>query len=107
MVRRGLYAGEPLVTCDEGFERDAQLVGLRPVFGIVDRNEGAARKRQRGVERFGLGAGPRGWGNDNLERCPEAQSRKRLAGLAIVGFDHEFDIELFDRVVPVLWRKLT
>ena len=35
----GLHAGQPLVAGDEGLQREAELIGLRPVLRVVDRDE--------------------------------------------------------------------
>src|SRR6185437_17110908 len=52
----GLHAGETLVAGGKRVESEAKLVRLRPVLGVEHGNEGAARKRQRGVQSLGLGA---------------------------------------------------
>ena len=37
-------------------DRAAKLIGFGLILGVIDDREGAARQRQRYVERFGLGA---------------------------------------------------
>ena len=70
----GLDAGEPLVVRDEGLQRQAKLVGLRLILGVEHRDECAADERQRGVERFRLGARAAIGGNQDLEGRPELQA---------------------------------
>ena len=90
-----LHAGEPLVAGLEGLQREAQLIGFRPILGVVDGDEGAARQWQRDVQRLRLGARPDAGGDHDLERRASRSRGERLAGLVIVGFEDELDVELF------------
>ena len=58
MVRLACTQVEPIAAAAKGVERAAELIGFRRVLGVVDDGVGAARERQRDVERLRLGARP-------------------------------------------------
>ena len=63
----------------ECFVCEAELIGLRAILGIVNRQKLTARERQRRVERLGLGLGPHAWGDNDFKwRCQSQSSERRL-----------------------------
>ncbi len=115
-IFRGEQAGEPVVrgvvdgeagldtskvfaSAEEDIERATELIGLRPVFGVVDGREGATRKRQRPVKRLRLGARSARRRGDDLERYAEIEARQRNSSLQVVGFRGEFNVEFLGWVI--------
>ena len=86
----------------ERLQGAAQLVGLRPVFGVVDHREAAAHERQRNVERLRLGARAGRRNGDDRNRNATAARGDGGAGLAVVGFQRDDDVELLGRIVEPL-----
>ena len=86
----------------ESLQGAAQLVGLRPVLGIVDHGEAAARERQRDVERLRFGARAARGDGDDRDRDAAAAGGDGGAGLAVVGFERDDDVELLGRIVEPL-----
>jgi hypothetical protein len=85
--------------CDEGLQGQAKLVGLRLILRVEHRDERAADEWQRGVERLRLGARAVLGGEYDLEGRSELQLCDRLARNVVVGFEDQFDIQLFERVI--------
>ena len=100
-----LHAGEIVAAGAERLQGAAQLVRLRPVLGVVDHREGAARERQRDVERFRLGA--RAWRRhrDHRDRDAVVAGGDRGARFAIVGLDRDDHVEFFGRIIEPLDRR--
>jgi hypothetical protein len=90
-----LHAGKPFVMRQEALKRAPQLVGFRPVFGVEDCDERAARERQGNIERLGLGAGPDGRCDHELVGRAEPHRLQGSAGRVIVRLQDELDVELF------------
>ena len=89
-----LHRGEVGRPCAEGMKRAAKLVALRPVLGIVNHNEFAARKRQRVVQRLRLGARRDIRHHDDFDIAGKAECPRRLDGAWVRRFEDELDIEL-------------
>ena len=100
-----LHAGEAIAAAAEGLQGAAQLVWLRPVFGVVDHREAAARERQRDVERLRFGARPECRHRDHRHGQAALAGIERSACFAIVGLDRDDDVELLGRVVEPLDRR--
>jgi hypothetical protein len=80
-------------------DRAAQLIGFRLILRVVDDGIGAARQRQRDVERLRLGARADRRGDDDFERRSEIEAAKGSLGFAIVGLEDEFNVEFFRRII--------
>ena len=100
---RRLQAGEARVAGGEGGVGFAKLARMRPVLGVVDRHQLAAREGQREGERLRLGARHRRRGRRRSRRAaPGTQLAAAAAGLGIVRLDDELDVELVARPVDAV-----
>ena len=86
----------------EGLQGAAQLIGLGPVFGVVDHGEMAAREGQRDIERLRLGARALRRHGDHRDRHAAGARLDGRARLAVVGFDGEDHVELLARIIEPL-----
>ena len=100
-----LDAGKIVAGGAERLQGMEQLVVLRPVLGVIDHGEGAAREWQRDVERFRFGARSRGRNRDHGYWQAGLARGDRGAGLFVVGFDSENDVELLHRIIEFLDRR--
>ncbi len=85
-------------------DRAAQLVGLRPVLGVVDRGVGAGRKGERGVERFRFGPRSACGCELELEVRGQLEAVERCQGLAIVGLERKNDLQFLARIIQRIER---
>ena len=100
-----LQAGELAGGTQKTFRRLAQLARSRGVLGIEYDKEFAAHQRQGNVERARFGPRPAHGRDDDLVGGGQIQGGDCEPRRAIVVLDHELDVELAARIVPVLWRN--
>ncbi len=98
----GLRADDIRTVGAENVERCAQLAGLGPILGVEHRNEGAARKSQRVVERLWLCPWSGIGRDDDLNIRHRTEPRDGCARTEIVQFNNEFDVELFAGIVEFI-----
>src|SRR5579871_1626374 len=94
-----LHACQLLVAREKGVESATELTRFRNVFRIIDGNERSLRERKRDIERLRFGTRSEGRRNDDRKRWAEIEPGKRAPGLVIVGFQDEFHIQFFTRIV--------
>ena len=99
VVQCGLYADAVLVAPAERDDRGLQLLGVRPVLGVVDDEELAAGEVEPDVARLRLRLRVAGRDGDERDGLRRVGGRGGLAGLVVVGFEEEEDLELLLRVV--------
>ena len=104
VVEPALQAGGVGRRAAEGRHHLAQLVGLRPILGVVDHEIFAARETQREIAGLRLGLRLRRRHADDLEHAFEAERARDLDGLVVVGFEHDLDVELAERIVELAQR---
>jgi hypothetical protein len=80
-------------------DRAAQLIRFRLILRVIDDGIGAACQRQRDAERLRLGTRPDRRGNDDFERRSEIEAADGGLRFAIVGFEDEFNVEFFRRII--------
>jgi hypothetical protein len=91
----GLETGDTGIAAESGHGL-AQLVRLRPVFGVEHHQEFAAREMQGVIAGLRLGARQaRRHRNDLVRRI----GRGRRQGFLVVGFHHQLDVQPFGRIV--------
>ena len=83
----------------EGVERVAKLRWVGPVLGVEHRDELAARERQSGVEGFRFGARTERRHEQDFDVRWQIEARDGAPGLTVVGFQQQFDVEFFARVI--------
>ena len=79
--------------------RLAQLLRVRPVLGVVDRDEFTAREGQREGERLRLGARSARRDDDDFERRPADGALGRDDGRRVVRLEQQLDVEAIARPV--------
>ena len=88
----------------ERLQGATQLVRFGPVLGVVNYCEGAARERQRNVERLRFGARPLRRHRDRRDRQAVVACGESLARFAVVSLDGDDHVELLGRIVKPLDR---
>ena len=105
MTRRAWRQATSGGTPSKGGDGEAQLVRIGHVLGVVDDRVRALGERQGDVEGARLGFGKARGGDEDLDEARQLQSCERLSRFAVVGLDHEFDVELRRRVIERATRR--
>ena len=99
---RRLQAGEVVAGAAEGGEGLAELRRMRPILGVVDRDEGAAGKGQGEGQRLRLGTRSDGRDKDDLVLPIAACGPGGGDRGGVVGFQNDLDIKTVARPVELV-----
>src|SRR5271156_498047 len=106
-VRARLREGEPMAAAAKRGDRVAQLIRFRLILRVIDDGVGAARQRQRNVERLRLGARADRRGNDDFKRRSEMEAADGGLRFAILGFQDQFYVPVFRRLIQYYGANAT
>jgi len=84
---------------DKTRRREAQLIRIGLVLGVVDDDEIAAKRGEGDVQRARLGRRPARGRDDDVVARRQAERGDRRQGLAVAPLDHQFDVELRSGVI--------
>ena len=97
-----MQAGRVRRRAAEGRHHLAQLVGLRPVLGVVDDQIFAAGELQREIAGLRLGLRLREAGTTMISNTPSRPSVRAASIVSMIaGLEHDLDVELAERIVEI------